>query len=257
MSTDEAWEAWGQRDPYYGVITNPKFRAGGITGAARAEFFASGHAHAHYVMAMIHRHIDPGFSPRSVLDFGCGVGRLLAPFAALANEVVGADVSPSMLAEARANCDAQGLAGVRLVVSDDALSRLGGQFDLVHSFIVFQHVPVGRGRAIFAALLKCLAPGGVGAVHFTYSKARYADTHGIAPPEETALPSAEGQAPAPLPAGAPAPDPEMQMNPYPMNEILFLVQRAGVLRFHADFTDHGGEMGVFFFFQAPGADAAA
>jgi hypothetical protein len=39
------------------------------------------------------------------------------------------------------------------------------------------------------------------------------------------------------------------MNPYNMTEILFLMQTAGVSRFHADFTDHGGELGLFLFFQ--------
>ena len=34
-----------------------------------------------------------------------------------------------------------------------------------------------------------------------------------------------------------------------MNELLFLMQKAGVWRFHTEFTDHGGELGVFVFFQ--------
>ena len=50
----------------------------------------------------------------------------------------------------------------------------------------------------------------------------------------------------PVPLGA---DPEMQMNAYHMNEVLFLIQRAGVRRFHAELTDHGGELGVIIFFQ--------
>jgi hypothetical protein len=48
------------------------------------------------------------------------------------------------------------------------------------------------------------------------------------------------------PAGA---DPEMQMNAYNVNELLFLIQNLGVSRFHVDFTDHGGELGIFLFFQ--------
>ena len=49
-----------------------------------------------------------------------------------------------------------------------------------------------------------------------------------------------------LMAGA---DPEIQMNPDHMNELLFLMQKAGVWRFHTEFTDHGGELGVFLCFQ--------
>ena len=43
----------------------------------------------------------------------------------------------------------------------------------------------------------------------------------------------------------------MQMNPYHMNEALFAIQRAGMSRLHAEFTDHSGELGVFLFFQKP------
>jgi SAM-dependent methyltransferase len=243
MSTDTAWEEWGRRDPYFGVITDPKFRGAGINENAIQEFFASGHSHVHGVLSTIRKCIDPEFAPRTVLDFGCGVGRLLIPFAKFAADVVGLDVSPSMLQEARRNCDEQRLNNVRLFHSDDALSTLTGSFDLIHSCIVFQHIPVDRGRAIFSQLLRYLHPGGVGAVQFTYSKTRFAQTHGIAPP---LLPAEVAAQPVCTDA-----DPEIQMNPYNMNEILFLLQKQGMSRFLTEFTDHGGELGVFLFFQMP------
>ncbi len=248
MSTDADWEAWGRRDPYYGVITHPKFRRAAMTPEALEEFFASGRVHADFVMDMARHFIDPAFAPRRVLDFGCGVGRVAIAFAALAPEVTGLDVSPAMLEEARRNCEARGVANLRLIACDDALSGLEGDFDLVHSFIVFQHVPTDRGREIFARLLERIAPGGVGALHFSYSKSHYEATRGLPPPAP-----AGGDAPAPAPG--PDADPEMQMNSYVMNELLFLLQRAGVHRFHAEFTDHGGELGVFLFFRKPAPGA--
>jgi SAM-dependent methyltransferase len=244
MSTDTAWEEWGRRDPYFGVITDPKFRGPQINENAIQEFFASGESHVHGVLSTIRKCIDPGFAPRTVLDFGCGVGRLLLPFAKIAADVVGLDVSPSMLQEARRNCDEQRLSNVRLFHSDDVLSNLTGSFDLIHSCIVFQHIPVDRGRTIFSQLLQYLRPGGVGAVQLTYSKTGFAQTHGIAPP--SLLPPAA----AAQPVGTDA-DPEIQMNPYNMNEILFLLQKQRMSRFLAEFTDHGGELGVFLFFQMP------
>ena len=244
MSTDTAWEEWGRRDPYFGVITDPKFRGAELNQNAIQEFFASGESHVHGVLSTIRTYIDPGFAPRSVLDFGCGVGRLLLPFAKIATDVVGLDVSPSMLQEARRNCDAQRLGNVRLFRSDDALSTLTGSFDLIHSCIVFQHIPVERGRAIFSQLLRYLRPGGVGAVQLTYSKTRFAQTHGVAPPS-LLPPEAAAQPPC---TGA---DPEIQMNPYNMNEILFLLQKRGTSRLLTEFTDHGGELGVFLYFQMP------
>jgi hypothetical protein len=139
---------------------------------------------------------------------------------------------------------------VRLLPSDDTLSALTGSFDLIHSCIVFQHIPIERGRDILAKLLQHLRPGGVGAVQLTYSKTHFAATHGIAPPTPPPpLSVSSSEASAPLAdAGA---DPEIQMNPYNMNEILFLMQGRGIARFLTEFTDHGGELGVFLFFQMP------
>ena len=72
----------------------------------------------------IRRWVAPRFAPRSALDFGCGVGRLLVPLARRCPSVVGVDVADSMLAQARARCDAVGVTNVRLLKSDDRLSRV-------------------------------------------------------------------------------------------------------------------------------------
>lgn len=250
MSTDEAWEQWGQRDPYFGVITDPKFRRAAITEDAKREFFESGASHVHHVLLTIRQHIDHQFVPRRILDFGCGVGRTLVSFAGAAQEVVGADVSPSMLQEARHSCDVRGLRNVQLVQSDDELTGLGAPFDLIHSFIVFQHIPTSRGRLILAKLLQHLVPGGAAAIHVTYSKARFAETHGVAPPH----PKGPQSSNAPTSNRA---DPEMQMNPYNMNKVMFLLQQRGVQRCYTEFSDHGGEFGAFLFFSLPGTVTTA
>jgi SAM-dependent methyltransferase len=243
MSTDAAWEEWGRRDPYFGVITHPKFRRSQVNADALRDFFASGREHVDYVTQVIRRNIDSTFTPRTVLDFGCGVGRTLVPFAELAEHVVGLDVSESMLSEAARVCEEHKLTNVQLVHSDDSLSSLTGAYDLIHSFIVFQHIPCERGRMLFSKLLQHLSPNGIGAMHFTYSKQQFAGTNGLPP-----LTSSSGQSPG-LSISVDS-DPEMQMNPYNMNELLFILQRAGVQRLGAEYTDHGGEMGVFLFFQS-------
>jgi SAM-dependent methyltransferase len=242
MSTDSAWEEWGRKDAYFGVITNPKFRSSELTEESKREFFDSGRWHVDYVMQIIRKHVDADFAPKQILDFGCGVGRVLIPFAALAQQVYGIDVSTSMLLEAKRNCQEHGVLNAHFLESDDNLSSLTSGFDLIHSCIVFQHIPVERGRAILGKLLQRLNPGGVGAIQLTYSKAHFAATHGIAPPESQSdyLPKN---------FSAPNADPAIQMNPYNMNSTLFTLQQCGVSQFYADFTDHGGELGVFLFFR--------
>jgi ubiquinone/menaquinone biosynthesis C-methylase UbiE len=246
MSTDLAWEEWGRRDPYYGVITDPMFRRAAMTDEARREFFSSSELHAQRILTTIRKHIEPEFAPRKILDFGCGVGRVLVAFAKMAEEVFGLDVSPSMLEEARRNCSERGLSNVRFVHSDDYLSTFSEKVDLVHSYIVFQHIPVARGRTILSTLLRRLRPGGVAAIQLTYSKTRFAATHGLAPPEHPSSESAKR-------AISEVADPDIQMNSYNLTEMLFLVQSCGAERCHVEFTDHGGELGVFLFFSVPGS----
>ena len=279
MSEIHEWEKWGRQDPYFAVITDPRYRSANLTEEAKKVFFDSGRHHARAVLAECRHRVDPKFKPRRVLDFGCGVGRVVLAFAAEAEAVVGVDVSPAMIEEARRNCEAHGLSNVELQVSDDELSQLSGGFDLVHSCIVFQHIDVVTGRQLFRRLLELLAPGGIAALHITYGKAYHADRFGQPPTPPPASAAADASPEAASGIGNPgtlksigrwmargAPrtviealpgrvqrlaDPQMNMNPYNLSELAFLMQSAGIKRFHADFTDHGGELGVFLYFSKP------
>lgn len=262
MNTDHEWERWGQLDPYFGVITHERFRRRNLDADARREFFDSGRLHVEYVLAMCRTYIDAGFEPQDVMDFGCGVGRVVVPFAARCRRVVGLDVSPSMLEEARRNFEAHGVLNAEAAVCGEDLSAWHSGFDLVHSCIVLQHIEPARVRLLFEQLLRCLRPGGIGALQLTYAKAWHAQTYGRAPdPASAAATPQKGlkgllgglARPLAAPAGTPEADPGMQMYSHDLNAVLFLMQRAGVTRFHVDFTDHGGELGVFLFFRMPTA----
>lgn len=273
---------WGEQDPYFAVITNPKFRASAMDEKAKAEFFASGENHVRYVLGTC-RKLAPAFAPQSVLDFGCGVGRVLLPLAQVEGvaRAVGVDISPAMLEEARRNQTAQGVTHARFLPSDLTLSQLNEPFDFVHSFIVFQHIDVPRGRQLFRRLVDLINPGGMGALHVLTGKAYHAERFGQPPAisqlpnlvqpvvpsgvrkpllrfhrwwrqRSAAQPAADPSQPAPA-AQPPGGDPEMQMNPYNLSELLFVLQSAGVKRLHIETTDHGGELGAFLFFQKPAA----
>jgi len=268
MATDSEWQAWGTRDPYFAVLTNPKYRSAVLTPERKLEFFASGKNTVDSILSKCRRYLNPSLAPLRILDFGCGVGRLSIPFAAYAQEVVGVDVAEAMLAEARRNCAEQGCSNVTLVLSDDSLSQVDGQFDLVQSCIVLQHVELARGRTLFAALVEKIRPGGCGVIQLPYGCEFYPDTFGV--PTPPAPPPASGflagittvargilarfgrsrPEPEATPPSEPA-DPEMQMNYYNLSELMFILQRAGIHQVVSDFTNHGGALGVFMFFQKP------
>ena len=242
-NTDLEWERFGALDPYFGVITDPRFHRANLSQELRDEFFASGASHVAHVYDVVRRHVAPAFAPHRVLDFGCGVGRLVIPFAATAREVVGTDVSASMLDEAVRNCRERGV-DARLVRCDDSLDVLDGVFDLVHSFIVFQHIPVTRGMTILDRLLERIAPGGVGALHFLYG---FNTSSGrIGRFVKTWLPGSSYLINAAR--GRPLTTPVMQMNPYDLDTIFARLVARGVRSTFVEHTDHGGALGAHLFF---------
>lgn len=257
MNTDHDWERLGAKDPFWAVITLDKYRAEHLSDEAIAEFYGSGDYQVNWIIENVRRHVVPEFTPRSALDFGCGVGRLSLALARRCERVVGVDVSSGMLEKAQLHADRRGIHNLTLVKGD--LAQVEQTFDLVVTFIVLQHIPVHRGEQIFRQLLERIADGGVGALHVTYSRAD------IGPDllrAENAIPSGEA-APAPSeqaphvsaePDAPPPAEPKMQMNGYDLNRLFHDMQQAGVRRFHTEFTDHGGSWGVMLFFQKRAGD---
>ena len=96
------------------------------------------------------------YEPRSVLDAGCGTGRVGIELARHRIEVVGADVDASMLATAR-----RLEPGIEWVESDLTDLDLGRTFDLV---VMAGNVPLftppGTHEALVAGVARHVAPGG-------------------------------------------------------------------------------------------------
>lgn len=99
----------------------------------------------------------------SVLDFGCGAGRLTIPLARRAVRVVACDVAPSVLEHARKNVRDAELSNVAFVEARE----LEGHFDFICSLLVFQHIRPVAGYAIIRNLLRLLTPRGVAVLQLT------------------------------------------------------------------------------------------
>jgi SAM-dependent methyltransferase len=97
-----------------------------------------------------------------VLDVGCGVGRWSRLLAERGADVLGVDLSPTMIAQARRRAAADGVAGrCRFQVQDLSNLDVGERFDLVLGVTVLQHIlDPGALRAALVAMTAHLAPGG-------------------------------------------------------------------------------------------------
>jgi ubiquinone/menaquinone biosynthesis C-methylase UbiE len=249
-AADQSWEEIGQRDAYYGVLTYDQYAQENLNQASRDVFFESGQKHLQRVMHIIHENIAADFVPQRALDFGCGVGRILIPMAAQSNEVVGLDVASSMLREAEKNCHEQKLTNVSLVQADDQLSLLEGSFNFIHSYIVFQHIPVRRGEALFEILLDHLAENGVGVIHFVYRR-NISRFRRIFQWSRSHLRFFNGLVNV-LILKQPWRYPALQMHEYNLANIFELLKKNDCINVHVEFSEHVSpyttSYGALFFF---------
>lgn len=136
----------------------------------------------------------------SVLELGCGTGRVLLPIARAKKEIVGLDLSPPMLAVCREKLSRKAKevqARVTLVQGDIQEFSLEQQFGLVTTpFRVFQHLLTVEDQL---ACLKCawshLVPGGqfILDVYNPYLPLLVDESHGEEHDEEQEFATSDGR----------------------------------------------------------------
>ncbi|HWI65795.1 MAG TPA: class I SAM-dependent methyltransferase [Symbiobacteriaceae bacterium] len=94
-----------------------------------------------------------------VIDVGCGTGFLLLGAARRASQVVGVDVTPAMLAEARRRADEAGLTNVTLrEATAEALPFADLRFDVAVTRLTLHHF--GNPVRVLGEIHRVLRPGG-------------------------------------------------------------------------------------------------
>lgn len=243
---EKEWEKWGGRDPYFAVLTDDRFRAENLNDESVAEFFESGRAYVEFLLSIVRERFDESFSPRMILDFGCGVGRLTIPFSETGAEVLGIDISNAMIEQAARHAEQRGDSNARFEHLTRFLDRPRQQFDLVNAYITFQHVPSRDGERFLRRLIDSVGEGGFAAIHLLHARpGRYWKP--LADWARRFVPGAN--AVANLLLGKPAGTPHMQMNVHDVNSFLGQLQTAGFGHAYFVFTDHGGYRGVLIIAQ--------
>jgi len=106
----------------------------------RREFFTSSEEHVERLLATVMEDLDPEFTHRRPPDL--------------------------TLDDAYKNCEEAEVRNVTPPKSEDSLENLSCDFDFLHSFIVFQHIPARRGANILRAMPRRLLENGAGPLHF-------------------------------------------------------------------------------------------
>jgi SAM-dependent methyltransferase len=160
----------------------------------------------------------------TVIEYGCGVGRVTVPLAAIAKEVVGYDISEPHLQLARQRALALGRTNIRMV----ALGELPAAFepcDVFYSKIVLQHNPPPLIGYLLRTLIRSLRRGGVGIFQVpTYYAGYRFDLH-------SALQSPQHS--------------DMEMHCYPQADLFSLFADEGARLVHAREDDTPGRRDIF------------
>jgi SAM-dependent methyltransferase len=238
-------------EPYFTVLTDPRFCCANLTAATRAEFFASGDTLVEFLWRTIKLRLAPDFAPTAILEYGCGPGRLAIPLARRAarrrGTVTAVDRSPGMLGVARREAEAAGIDAIQFD-EPEALFARTSQFDLIVCYLVLQRLPPSEGLELVRRLLGRIVTGGVGVFQFPYrssarplvSSTRWLREH---VPGVNSLTN--------VARGRPSSQPFVPTHPYVIEDVLTLFEQAGFPATYVAFDDHADVSSVIVFAERP------
>ncbi|HXH41052.1 MAG TPA: methyltransferase domain-containing protein [Thermoanaerobaculia bacterium] len=247
VQPDKRWEAFAEREPYFAVFTDPKFLSANRMPSHEHEFFDSGELLVDSLFHTIRRRLAAEFTPESILEFGCGPGRLAIPFARRAGSVTAVDRSPAMLHAARREAARQSVANIYFKTTAE-LAATHRTFDLVNAYLLFQRLPPAQGIPLFRELLGRIGGGGIGVFHFLY--------RGSASPLVAWTRGARERVPAingiaNLLRGKAFGEPFIPSHAYDLDDILRILVEARFEGSHIVFEHHDAASSAIVFVQAP------
>jgi SAM-dependent methyltransferase len=249
--TDLDWNTIAESDPFWGVLSVEDYRGQDLKNEQQERFYNTGQLLVENIMRDIRLHLDKDFAPNRSLDFGCGVGRLLIPIARhTSGEAIGIDIAPNMLALAQRYADQSNAGNVVLLLADDELSSLTGDFDFINSYIVLQHIPPSRGYSIASKLISMLRPKGVGSLQFTFAKDRKFFMHEA--PTARFYRREDDTIRDILPRDANYPPGTVRMFDYDLNNFFALIASCGIEKVVSNLTNDDGHLGVHLIFKRNG-----
>ncbi|MEX2511827.1 MAG: class I SAM-dependent methyltransferase [Cyclobacteriaceae bacterium] len=240
----DTWKYLGKNDPYFGVLSDEKYRMGKLSEDRLSEFFDTGKVFVEQTRKRVWDLFGTEISNLSVLDFGCGVGRLAIPFAGFSDkEVLGIDISEEIIQRAITHQQTYNQKNLSFQTYDGENLNQIGNFDFINSYIVFQHIEPRKGMMLLRQLLDHLNWGGILQVQLTHGQRLPLPTYlnfylrTKFRPYNFIYSSLKNRK-----LGA---EPTMQMNHYSPKKLFGLFSEFSN-QVHVEFTDHGGHLGAFY-----------
>lgn len=157
--TRNAWSGFGESDAFWSVLTEQKYRSDTLDASAREAFYASGEGEFTDLAAACRRNGIALDASATVLELGCGVGRVSGRLAQHFRSYIGVDISPSHLRIASRHLSSLGCENVQLLPLEEFL-RDPPPFDLLYTILTLQHNPPPVMLMLLRTCLSRLRPGG-------------------------------------------------------------------------------------------------
>lgn len=167
------WDRRAEADPYYWVAATQE--------ADLESYHSSAERDCELFMSGLEGQVS-GDQRGSLLDIGCGIGRMTAPLAKYFERAVGVDVSPQMVERARALHEETSNVSFEVNSGADLSDFESGSFQVVCSYSVLSHLPADVVSAYFSEIGRVLSEGGVFRYQFWVGPSRHPednDTLGI------------------------------------------------------------------------------
>ncbi|HPD63971.1 MAG TPA: class I SAM-dependent methyltransferase [Bacteroidia bacterium] len=157
--TSAVWEQLAKEDPLWAICTDPEKRGNKWE---KNEFLQAGYEEVEIIFNHLFTNHFLPFDRDKALDFGCGAGRLTRALTKYFTEVVGVDVSKSMLEKAmELNADISEKISFIHNTSSDLKVLKSNQFSFILSTIVLQHIPPQNSLLYIGEFVRLLKPGGI------------------------------------------------------------------------------------------------
>jgi SAM-dependent methyltransferase len=228
------WDRFAAREPYFAVVTDPRFLRANLTPEHERLFFASGESLVAWMLGVIDAALQPQFAPMSTLEFGCGVGRLALPLARRPGSIVAVDRSPTMLDAARVEAARRGLGHI-VFQPPETLFAGPRAFDLIVCYHVLQRLRREQGLEALRKLTARIGPDGVGIFQWCY-RSRESLGIGVSRWVRERIPGTN--AAANRLRGKPADEPFVPTHVYDIDEVLAELDAAGLNPVHLALERH-------------------
>jgi len=153
------WEGLAKADPLWSICTDPSKKGNKWE---PDEFFSTGYDEMEVLFDYLFLKQFLPFDRDKALDFGCGAGRLSRALTNYFSDVVGVDVSESMIKKAsELNIGISDKLSFIHNPSPDLKLFKSEQFSFIFSSIVLQHIPPANSEIYISEFLRLLKPGGI------------------------------------------------------------------------------------------------